>query len=92
MQIAPKLMQDARRLLGWSRERLAILSDVTASFIIAYENKGQVTAMSSREPSFDGLAAVRVVFEAAGVTFATGNKPSVKLRKVERKCRTKAEN
>jgi hypothetical protein len=48
--------------------------------------------MSSREPSFDGLAAVRVVFEAAGVTFATGNKPSVKLRKVERKCRTKAEN
>ena len=85
-QMTPEQMREARKLLNWSRERLAALSDATASFILAYENKGQVATMPSREPLFDGLAAIRIAFEAAGVTFTNGKTPGVKLARQTNLC------
>lgn len=79
--ITPEQMRDARKLLRMSRERLAVISEATASFIQSYENTGLVMKMSSREASFDGLASIRATFESAGVSFTNGKKPAVKLKR-----------
>ena len=82
IQITPNQMWAARLLLGWSRERLAGLAGTTATFVWAFETEGRVMRMSSREPSLDGLAAIRAVFEAGCVEFTDGDHPGVKLAKV----------
>ena len=73
MPITPEQMRQARVLLGWSRTRLAALSETTGSFIVFYEDEGRVERMFSRERSFDGLAAIRAALEAAGVEFVDEN-------------------
>jgi hypothetical protein len=81
LPITPQQMRDARILLRWSRERLAALSDTTASFILAYENKGHRASMFSRERSFDGLTALRATLAENGIEFIeTNGDPGVSLR------------
>ena len=81
--ITPNQMWAARLLLGWSRERLAGYADTTGSFVYTYETESRVMTMFSRERYFDGLAAIRIVLEAAGVEFVdeNGGGAGVRLRK-----------
>jgi hypothetical protein len=76
-------MWAARKLLNWSRERLAAQSETTASFVEFYEKEGRVTRIMAHRAPFDALASVRTVLEAAGVTFTNGDEPGVKLRKAD---------
>ena len=71
----------ARLLLGWSRERLAGRAGTTAAFVWTYENEYRVMRMSSRDRSFDGLAAIRIALEAAGVEFGDSNHVDVRIAK-----------
>ncbi len=40
--------------------------------------------MVSRDRLFDGLAAIRVTLDAAGVTFTNDDEPGLKLRRKEK--------
>ncbi|MGI4794901.1 MAG: hypothetical protein ACRYG8_12665 [Janthinobacterium lividum] len=64
---------------------MAAQSGTTMTFVWTYENEGRVMRMLSREPSLDGLAAIRATLEAAGVEFIeeNGGGPGVRLRKTE---------
>lgn len=55
------------------------------TFVWTYENEGRVMRMFSRERSLDGLTAIRVALEAAGVEFIpeNGSGVGVRLRKSE---------
>jgi transcriptional regulator with XRE-family HTH domain len=79
--ITPRQMWMARLLLGWSRERLAGRAGTTAAFVWTFENEYRVMRMSSRNRSFDGLAAIRTVLEMAGVEFSDNGQVDVRLAK-----------
>jgi transcriptional regulator with XRE-family HTH domain len=77
----PEQCRDARKLLGWSRERLGAVSGTSAHFVRYYEEFGRAIADRGGEsPSSDRLRAVRVVLEGAGVVFFNGDEPGVQLR------------
>ena len=76
--VTPEQCRDARKLLGWSRERLGAVSGTSAHFVRHYEEFGR--AMGDRggeNPSSDRL---RAVLQGAGVVFPSGDEPGVKLR------------
>lgn len=83
-ELTPQEVWAARLLIGWSRDRLAAQSGTTIAFVWTYENEGRVMKMVSRERSLDGLAAIRITLEAAGVEFIQqdGGGPGMRLRKV----------
>lgn len=83
LHITPQQMRAARMLLGWSRERLAVMSETTISYIRNFENSGRIMKMASHEQSFDALAAIRVTLTDNGLEFIDGDEPGVKLRKDE---------
>jgi hypothetical protein len=62
----------ARGLLGWSRTKLAIESNVGALFIAGFEN-------ATRPLSDAAIDQLRLALEAAGVIFMIGSKSGVKL-------------
>ena len=80
--MTPEQCMEARRLLGWSRERLEGFSELPQSFVRIYEKTGWASAGPAQSGAAR-VAAVRHVLEAAGVMFATGDGPGVKLRKPE---------
>ena len=72
--ITPALCLEARKLLGWSPERLSPRCGTSHSLLRRFE-AGEHPLNSER------LAAIRRAFEEAGVEFTNGDQPSVKLRK-----------
>jgi transcriptional regulator with XRE-family HTH domain len=74
MTLLPEQSRAARRLLNWSRVRLAGRSNLRESAIRNFEE-------SLRAPSVDKLAAIRAALEATGVEFTNGMRPGVRLRK-----------
>jgi transcriptional regulator with XRE-family HTH domain len=73
--ITPDQCLEARKLLGWSAERLACRCESSSTSIRLFE-KGE------RPISVEGLAAIRSALEAAGVEFIpeNGGGPRVRLR------------
>src|ERR1700712_4840501 len=69
LQMTPHQMRAARVLLGWSRERLAVMSEATANFVKCYEEEGRAMKIVSRDRMFDPLAAIRVTLIEHGVEF-----------------------
>ena len=80
--MTPKQCIEARRLLGWSRYRLEAFSELPEGFVRIYENTGRMSAGRAQSGA-ERVAVARQVFEAAGVEFASGEEPGVKLRKPE---------
>jgi transcriptional regulator with XRE-family HTH domain len=72
--ITPNQCRNARRLLGWSRERLTALCEVTVYFITGVER--------GKEVPQDKVDAIRAALEAAGVEFIAenGGGPGVRLK------------
>jgi hypothetical protein len=62
----------ARGLLGWSRAKLAIESNVGAYIIAGFEN-------ATRPLSDTAIDQLRLTLEAAGVIFMIGSKSGVEL-------------
>jgi hypothetical protein len=81
--VTPDQCREARRLLGWSVDRLGAISGTSAFLVLAFEESGHLPG--SRDPiqPGTGLAAVRSALEAAGVEFTNGDSPGVRLRRAE---------
>ena len=73
---------EARRLLGWSRDRLCGASTVSAHAIGVFEQTGKVIRSQLEGAEAEPLAAIRAAIEAAGVQFVdeNGAGPGVRLR------------
>ncbi len=65
---------EARRLLGWTRERLATGCDLYHTSLLRFE-------MGTWFPKSESLAAIQQALEEAGVEFTNEGEPGVKLRK-----------
>lgn len=73
--MTPAQLKAARKLLGWSRDRLAGASNVPPHAVTDYEHgstRGAVTP--------ERLAAIRAALEAASIEFTNGDAPGVRLR------------
>lgn len=68
--ITPSQVREARALLGWSRDRLAALSEISVGCMEKFERE-------RRTPEPSTLEAIRAALEAAGVEFT--NDGTVKL-------------
>jgi len=73
MDISAAQSRAARGLLDWSHAQLGGRSNLSESTIRDFE-KGR------RTPGANNLAAIRHALEAAGVEFANGSEPGVKLK------------
>jgi DNA-binding XRE family transcriptional regulator len=69
MKLTPGQVIDSRKLLGWSRTRLASRVGLTDTSLATFET-GQ------RCPSTINHDAIKEALETAGIVFAKGNKPS----------------
>ena len=80
--MTPDQVMAARNLLGWSRGRLAAMSDTTAKTVLRYERDGRLTRAADGTSGADRLAAIRAALEAAGVVFIeeNGDGPGVRLQ------------
>ena len=72
--ITPAQCLEARKLLKWSRDRLAPRCGMSAEGLRRFEIGG-------RELSAKDRATLKRRLEAAGVEFTNGGEPGVKLRK-----------
>jgi ribosome-binding protein aMBF1 (putative translation factor) len=72
--ITPAQCLEARRLLGWTRERLATHCDLYHTSLLRLE-------MGTWFPKSEGLAAIQHALEDAGVEFTNGGEPGVKLKR-----------
>lgn len=81
--ITPQQVQEARRLLGWSRDRLAMQSETIVGLVANFEDTGRVAKMLYYPEDFDALGAIRTALEHAGVNFTNGDGAGVGLRKSE---------
>jgi transcriptional regulator with XRE-family HTH domain len=74
--LTPEQVKAARKLLGWTRVRLAARANTSEGAIRRYEDAGGIAATLY-------LMAVRAALEAAGVIFVeeNGEGPGVRLRK-----------
>ena len=74
--VTPEQVKAARKLLGWTRVRLAARANTGEGAIRRYEDGGGIAATLY-------LAAIRAALEAAGVIFVAenGDGPGVRLRK-----------
>ena len=70
-----ELSQEARKLLGWSQERLAAAADLTPAAVEEFEAGSPATP--------DVILAIRTALEAAGVEFIpeNGGGAGVRLKK-----------
>ena len=80
--MTPEQCLKARRLLGWSRDRLEGLSGLPQSFVRIFESTGWASAGPSQSGA-ERVAAARNVLEEAGVEFANEDEHGVKLSKPE---------
>lgn len=53
--ITPQQVQEARRLLGWSRDRLAMQSETIVGLVANFEDTGRVAKMLYYPENFDAL-------------------------------------
>jgi transcriptional regulator with XRE-family HTH domain len=72
--LTPAQLLAARKLLGWSRDRLAGRMGISNDPIARFEREGRVSK------AFDARKA-REILEAAAVEFETGGGAAVSLRK-----------
>ena len=79
--ITPEQLRNARELLGWSRDRLAVQSETTAGFIAEFEIKGQIGTFLWHPYGFNALDAIRGALEAGGIEFTNGDEPGVELKR-----------
>jgi ribosome-binding protein aMBF1 (putative translation factor) len=70
-------IQEARNLLGWSRERLSAHSSVSHSTIWRIETVGK----EPRNSWF--IEALQSALEEAGVEFTNGDQPGVRMKRQE---------
>ena len=80
--MTPNQLKAARRLLGWSRDRLGAYSDTSYHVIRTFEATGRVAIMYDWTGPSEPLAVIRATLEVAGVEFTNGDAPGVRLRKV----------
>ncbi len=80
VHLTPQQMRAARMLLGWSRERLAVMSETTTTYIRNFENFGRIMKIASQEQSFDALDAIRVTLTDNGIEFFDNDEAGVKLK------------
>lgn len=73
--MTPDQVRFARKLLGWSRDKLAVMCDVPKAQLQRYEN-----GLPIRGNAVAKLSALRTTLEAAGVEFTDGDAPGVRLR------------
>ena len=73
MTITATQLRIGRGLLGWSRLKLAVSSNVGAQVIKKFEDGAQ-------RPSRSAIARCRRALEGAGVTFVLGSKSGVNLQ------------
>lgn len=78
--ITPEQLREARGLLGWSRNRLAVQSETTVGFIGGFEDMGRIRTLLWHPDGFNALDAMRTALEAAGIEFTNGDEPGVKLK------------
>ena len=67
-------IREARKLLGWSRDRLAPRAELPVNRLGAYE-------LGRRILPLEEVEALKGALEAAGVEFTNGDEPGVKLRR-----------
>ena len=79
--MTPDQMKVARRLLGWSVDRLSVYSDSSYQMVHTFERTGRVRTVQRRPNLHDPVAAVRATLEVAGIEFTEGDAPGVRLRK-----------
>ena len=81
--MTPDQMKAARKLLGWSVDRLSVHSDTSYQTVRTFEQTGRVVPLNGngRAKPSDPIAAIRATLEAAGVEFTDGDAPGVRLRK-----------
>lgn len=82
--VSPQQVREARALLGWSRERLGAMSEVSANFVAIYEKSGRAMASCPSALHPDQLAQLRVALEAAGIEFLGPNESGASVRLVAR--------
>jgi ribosome-binding protein aMBF1 (putative translation factor) len=69
-------IRNARKLLGWSRDRLAPKAGISTTYLRKFENgEGDLLAQE--------VDSLRVALESAGVEFTNGDAPGVRLRNDE---------
>lgn len=73
--MTPAQVLAARKLLRWSRYRLAAQADLPPCAVEEFERYG-----AGRSASSERIAAIRTALETAGVTFIDGEEPGAKLR------------
>ncbi len=80
--MTPDQVTAARNLLGWTRGRLAAMSDTTTKTVLRYEREGHLTRAADGTSGADRLAAIRAALEAAGIEFIeeNGGAPGVRLQ------------
>ena len=71
--MTPAQCKDARNLLGWGREKLAVQSGVDSHVIRFFENTGRIHQAPLRHLRSDRGAAIRAALEFAGVEFIQEN-------------------
>ena len=67
-------IREARKLLGWSRDRLAPRAGLPVNRLGDYE-------LGRRILPLEEVEALKGALEAAGVEFTNGDEPGVKLRR-----------
>jgi predicted transcriptional regulator len=72
--ITGQQIKTARKLLGWSRDRLAPQAGVSRTTLAKIEDGHYTTSLAEHVHSFHRA------LESAGVEFTGGNEPGVKLR------------
>lgn len=73
MSLLPAQSRAARALLNWSQTHLASQAQVSRATVTDFEAE-------RRTPHHHNLSAIRAALEAAGVEFANGDAPGVRLR------------
>ena len=80
--MTPKQCIAARRLLGYTQQRLAQALSMQQADISRFENTGYMAR--AQDENLSRVVKLKGFFEAAGVEFTNGHEPAVKLRRAER--------
>jgi DNA-binding transcriptional regulator YiaG len=75
--MSPEQCRAARGWLGWTQQQLADQAKIGLSTLRDFEAR-------RRKPIPNNLAAIKGALEAAGIEFANGDVPGVRLRKKKR--------
>lgn len=78
--MTPTQCREARDLLGWTRTKLASMSDLGEHAISGFERTGVMVPQFRGLTAIQRIAGVRAALEAAGVEFTNADAPGVRLR------------